>query len=157
MPNAMNKFNFGKNLRKVRLSKSISQDAMAYHIGISQKSYSRMENQSDVPVKERVDKTAIVLGVEPAELLPPITEPDVNYTYESGMGQKAKEILETRFGKLLIAAIGCALIPSVYSLTKSFCNQFGAPVYVTVIAAVVAGSATLAYIWYVVVKIKKAK
>jgi transcriptional regulator with XRE-family HTH domain len=154
----MEKFHYGKNLRKIRESKGISQEAMGYQLNISQKTYSRKEHKAAIPGTEEVNATAKALGADPSELLPPLEEPNLHLVQAqgSGMSYKAKEI-PTPFNTLTIIAIGCALMPSAYAFTQAMCIEFGASDDVVIIAPRLAAAAVFAYLWYWVWKIKRKK
>lgn len=60
----------GEKIRRQRVVKGISQEAMAYHLGISQNAYSKIErNETEATVK-RIYQIAKVLEVPVQALLP---------------------------------------------------------------------------------------
>ncbi len=59
----MEKFHYGKNLRRLRDSKDIKQVALGTDLDRSQASVSRMEAQAEIPAYELVEKTAASLDV----------------------------------------------------------------------------------------------
>ncbi len=64
-------FNFGENLRKIRASKGISQEAMANKMDISQTKYSRIERGKILPDQVFISIAAGYLEVAPKDLMPP--------------------------------------------------------------------------------------
>jgi len=74
----MNTFHFGKNLRRIRKEKDLSQEYIANDLNMSQSSYSRMESREKVPDDELVDKLAELLKEPRSKLLAPVKiEPEV--------------------------------------------------------------------------------
>src|SRR5258707_13246769 len=60
----------GEKIRRQRVIKGISQEAMAYHLGMSQNGYSKIErNETEATVK-RIYQIAKVLNVPVQALLP---------------------------------------------------------------------------------------
>lgn len=60
----------GEKIRRQRVIKGISQEAMAFHLGISQNAYSKIErNETEATVK-RIYQIAKVLNVPVQSLLP---------------------------------------------------------------------------------------
>ena len=60
---------FAANLRRLRHTKGLSQDDVAYEAGISRSYLSQLEKGAFYGSLKIVGKLAAVLGVEPAELL----------------------------------------------------------------------------------------
>ena len=58
-----------KNLRRLRLAKGLSQDALAVDAGVFQKLISGIENGRANPELDTLGKIATALGVHPRELL----------------------------------------------------------------------------------------
>ncbi|SDN15170.1 Transcriptional regulator, contains XRE-family HTH domain [Daejeonella rubra] len=65
----MKNFNFGENLRMIRIYKNVCQEGMASGLKISQASYSRIEASRDLPEVQVINKIAETLGVKPKDLL----------------------------------------------------------------------------------------
>ncbi|MDP3467061.1 MAG: helix-turn-helix transcriptional regulator [Daejeonella sp.] len=65
----MKNFNFGENLRMLRIYKNVCQEGMAAGLNISQASYSRIETCPDVPQVQVINKLADTLGVAPKDLV----------------------------------------------------------------------------------------
>lgn len=65
----MKNFNFGENLRMLRIYKNICQEGMATGLNISQTSYSRIEANPDEPDLQVINKLAEILDVKPKSLL----------------------------------------------------------------------------------------
>lgn len=59
---------FGKRLREIRLTKMLTQEAVAELIDIKPENYSRIENGLSFPKPENIVKLSEVLNVEIAEL-----------------------------------------------------------------------------------------
>jgi transcriptional regulator with XRE-family HTH domain len=57
-----------KNVRRLRLAKGLSQDALAADAGVFQKLISGIENGRANPEVDTLDKIAAALGVHPHEL-----------------------------------------------------------------------------------------
>lgn len=58
----------GQNIRKIRRSKDLTQEYMAFEMGISQKAYSDIENSK---VKINIDtltKISDILGIKPSDI-----------------------------------------------------------------------------------------
>ena len=60
---------FGQNLRRLRLVKHLSQEALAYEAGLDRTYISSLERGVYAATIEAVEKLAKPLGVEPHELL----------------------------------------------------------------------------------------
>lgn len=65
----MKNFNFGGNLRVLRIYKNVCQEGMAAGLNISQASYSRIEANPAIPDTPVIHKLADTLGVSPEDLL----------------------------------------------------------------------------------------
>ncbi|MBC7417975.1 MAG: helix-turn-helix transcriptional regulator [Pedobacter sp.] len=144
----MKTFNFGQNLRKIRQSKDISQEAMALKLNISQPTYSRIEGESKIPANAMVVRIAKVLDVDPSELMPPSTLKVI-------LGGKLKEVLNTRIGILIVFGSGLMLVISAHDLAQSFCIEFKTSDATRYIVKWTAAISTTAYIVYCVRKIMK--
>lgn len=157
----MGNFNYGENLRRIRTSKGISQEAVALHLNISQKTYSRMEHQAAVPDINIVHATAAFLGVEPSELLPPIAEIDPKAKPalpEVPWQHKAKEILTIPFfGPGLIVVIFVTLVPAAFGLAQGICLYLETSDETETIARRSASVVMFIFLWYWVKKIKKSQ
>ncbi len=60
---------FCQNLRSMRAAGSLTQEAMADRLGMTQPQYAKIENGSHVPSLVTVERITIALGVSVAELL----------------------------------------------------------------------------------------
>jgi transcriptional regulator with XRE-family HTH domain len=60
---------FAGNLRRLRHAKGMSQDDLAYEAGVSRSYLSQLEKGAFYASLKIVDKLAVALEVEPAELL----------------------------------------------------------------------------------------
>ena len=144
----MKTFNFGQNLRKIRQSKDISQEAMALKLNISQPTYSRIEGDSKVPDHDRVVSIAKVLDVDFSELMPPSTLKLI-------LGGNLKEFFNTRIGMLIVFGSGLTIVIAAHDLAQSFCIEFKTSDATRYIVKWTAAISTTAYIVYCVRKIMK--
>ena len=146
----MSKFNYGENLRNIRRAKNISQEAIASHLNISQRTYARRERQTVMRDKELTIKIANYFEIDPAELMPPLEKLDSQTTQATlGLGQKTKNLMNTKaFIWLFIIALGCAILPAVYALTQAFCIQFKASDPIIDWMPRATSLAMFAYLWY---------
>ena len=60
---------FAVNLRRRRHAKGLSQEDLAHEAGVNRSYMSKLEKGGSYPGLEIIGKLAVVLGVEPAELL----------------------------------------------------------------------------------------
>jgi len=60
---------FAANLRRLRHAKGVSQEVLAHEAGVNRSYMSRLESGASYPGLEIIGKLAVVLEVEPAELL----------------------------------------------------------------------------------------
>ena len=60
---------FAANLRRFRHAKGLSQEALAYEADVNRTYMSKLEKGGSYPGLEIIGKLAVVLEVEPAELL----------------------------------------------------------------------------------------
>jgi transcriptional regulator with XRE-family HTH domain len=65
---------FGDRLRRVRLNKGLSQEALADAAGLHRTHISLIERGRRSVRLETLERLARALGVQPAELLPPLNE-----------------------------------------------------------------------------------
>ena len=63
---------FAENLRRVRLARPLSQEALANEAGIDRTYVSSLERGIYSPTLDMLEKLALVLGVEPVELVTPL-------------------------------------------------------------------------------------
>ena len=63
---------FAANLRRLRHTKGLSQETLAYEADVNRTYMSKLEKGASYPGLEIIGKLAAVLEVEPAELLRPI-------------------------------------------------------------------------------------
>jgi transcriptional regulator with XRE-family HTH domain len=124
----MNKFHFGQNLKAIRLSKNITQDQMAFRLGIPQRTYSRIEDKPNPPNGRRVSELAKAVGVSPGELLPDfkaLETQDLSKQQGYGKSNPVAEFLMTYFGKFTYIVLCAIVFNIVYTATKSFCDEWG--------------------------------
>ena len=81
------KTKFGQNLKKLRKSKSLTQEQLAELLGIGLPNISYIENGKTYPSVYTVEKICNVLNVEPFELY--------NFTLNKDHTQKKNEMFET--------------------------------------------------------------
>lgn len=115
----MEKFNFEKNLRNIRNSKGISQDAMAFKLGISQTTYSRIERGEITPSYELTCKMAIEFDVLPEALTGPI-QPSVNKENPTS----AIPYLSKPIVMIIIVAASLFLIITIHSIFYTIADHF---------------------------------
>jgi len=101
------KYQVADNIRKIRTLRNYTQQFMAQELGISQKSYSNIENNIHTLSMERFLKIASILGVSPAELLHFSGRDIVGNTHKTSpgrdntaselllMAEREKKLLET--------------------------------------------------------------
>lgn len=58
----------GQNIRKIRRSKDLTQEYMAFEMGISQKAYSDIENSKVKINLETLTKISDILGIRPSDI-----------------------------------------------------------------------------------------
>lgn len=58
----------GQNIRKVRRNKDLTQEYMAFEMGISQKAYSDIENSKVKINLEILNKISIILEIQPSDI-----------------------------------------------------------------------------------------
>ena len=80
----MKNFNFGENLRMLRIYKNVCQEGMAASLNISQASYSRIEASQNIPEITVINKLSDTLEVRPKDLL------SANWYARALDGNKAK-------------------------------------------------------------------
>lgn len=110
----MENFNFGENLRQIRVQKGISQDAMAMNMGVNQTTYSRIERKECVPDKFYVDKAAEYLKVPVTDLLP-----------EGWDYSKRTTIFRPSLNRAAIILYRILLIVGAYDMALGFCDGAG--------------------------------
>jgi len=153
----MPKFNFGENLRNIRIVKGISQDVMAQKFAISQRSYGRLEKKSEVPVYDLVCRIAKILDIEPEKLLPPWDEFDPLYVRSVKVEKegKPKPFLNTSLGNIIIIGSSIAILGAVFEFTWGVCDALGMqPRNAAFIRWAVTGAVFL-FIFYSVKRIKR--
>ncbi|GGG59561.1 helix-turn-helix domain-containing protein [Epilithonimonas arachidiradicis] len=58
----------GKNIRKIRRDRDLTQEYMAFEMGISQKAYSDIENSKVKINLEILNKISAILSIKPSEV-----------------------------------------------------------------------------------------
>lgn len=154
----MEKFNYGANLRAIRQSRGISQETMAFHLNISQASYSRMERQPDGKNAVQVEEIAKILGVSASEL---INGTEAKVVHHQSRGReweyKAKEFLDQPIGLIIFWGSATALVSSVYEFSKALSVTFGASFTMMFVISIINTLATICYISYWFRRVKKLK
>ena len=140
----MKNFHFGQNLRYIRRTNLISQQAIADEMGISQTRYSKLERREGVPEYELVNGIAKATGVPIGDLLPP--DP-LNY--------KPKDILALPFGAFFIIACICSFYPDAGGIANRLCSFFDLSPGTTAIVCRLTIPAIIYLIWCVVTLIKR--
>jgi len=106
-------FNFGENLRKSRVSKGISQEAMANKMDISQTKYSMIERGKILPDQVFISIAAGYLEVAPKELMPP------------GWDQLKKVRVVNTLTRTGIITYRVLLAVTAYDIARGFCTGNG--------------------------------
>lgn len=155
----MDNFNFGKNLKKIRLIKGISQAAMASRLEISQATYSRLEHQSDIPDADMVNRLAEILEVPSADLLGPSGELELQTTLSTdvvGLGQGSKLVINLRkpIRKFLILLAAYLIVNVVYTTAKGAASGFGASDKTMIIVGLSVALLCSIFIYYLIRKNK---
>lgn len=122
----MKNFNFGENLRRIRVQKGISQDAIAMNMDITQTKYSRMERSECVPEKIYVDRAANCLEVSANDLIPP----GWDYT-------KNPTKLQESMTRPAIIAYRILLFVAFFDMARGFCDGAGITSMAVKIGAVI--------------------
>jgi len=107
----MENFNFGENLRQIRVQKGVSQDAMGVKLDINQTKYSRIERSECVPSKTYVDQAAEYLSIPALDLLPP----DWDYS-------KTLLIFRPSLCRAAIYAYRVILAVAFFDMARGFCD-----------------------------------
>lgn len=148
-------FNFGENLRDIRLLKGISQDAMARNLQITQTRYSKMERYSIIPEEIQISDIARVLDVPSADLLAPLDELEsATAVSSSTLASKSEIILRGPIRKLLILLAAFLIVNIVYSAVKGAASGFGASDKTMIIVGLSAVLLSSIYIYYWIRKMK---
>lgn len=139
----MTTFHYGENLRKLRQSKGISQEAVAMYLNISQATYSRIECQQTTTNYHQIFEIAKFLDVPASQLLSTIPSDIIqennNITkLENAIAYRRRLLTPlTRFVIFFIAF--CIVVPQLYIFSKELSVVFGASQSVTLfISGVVA-------------------
>lgn len=98
----------GNKIRQKRMEKGLSQNYIALQIGVSEKTYRRIENGESPLDIERLKSIADVLQVEPLELIDSESSPVFNSYHQKGgnanifvsFSEKEKELYENRIKHL---------------------------------------------------------
>jgi len=84
----------GQKLRVIREFRNYSQEHIAGKLGISQNSYSRIENNQTKLTAERLKQLAAILNVPPEELLSD-RDPVINFSIvQQGQEAQSQQLLE---------------------------------------------------------------
>lgn len=75
--NAAYRIAFGQRVRELRAERDVSQEALALRTGIARSYMGGIERGEKNPALDHIVRLAVGLGVEPSELMPPVSE-DVN-------------------------------------------------------------------------------
>ncbi len=134
----MKNFNFGENLRQIRVQKGVSQDAMALKMNIAQTKFSRIERSKSFPDSEFIDQAAEFLGILAKDLMP--ADWDGKKKYPNLVCSL------TRFGRLAYRVL---VVVATYDITRGFCSAVGITLeYQIIIIGIVFVSAGVAFLYY---------
>lgn len=106
-------FNFGENLRRIRVRNGISQEAMALKMDITQTKYSRIERGKHLPDKDFIEQAAAFLSISPKDLMP------------SGWDQVKKVKLACSLTPAGRIAYRLLLGLAAYDFARGFCTGAG--------------------------------
>jgi len=76
--------NIGENIKKIRELKNFTQEAMASNLGVSQKTYSNIENAGNVIAFDKIERIAEILEVNVTKILELNTEVILNNNGQNG-------------------------------------------------------------------------
>jgi transcriptional regulator with XRE-family HTH domain len=150
--NSSGEFHFGENLKYIRLSKEISQEAVAYGLGMSQATYSRIERQAALPNYELVRKMAEILKVGFAELVPEAAQ--FQQEVKVAVINVGKEFARSPVGLIVTIAAVAYLVDVVYQLTREFCLQLGTSPKALVMISCLCAFFTLVFCFRIILKIR---
>ena len=145
-------FHFGENLKNIRLSKGISQEAMAFGLAMSQATYSRIENQAVLPNFELARKMAEILAVRFAELIPEAVQ--FQQEVKIAVINVGKEFARSSVGMIITIAAGVYLGDMVYVCAQAFCRGFGTSNNTMTIISYSAAIACFIFLYYIVKKVR---
>ncbi len=125
----MKKLNYGEYLRKARKARGLNQEQFAELIGISQTTYSRIENGIVIPTQEMFEKIEAAL-----EKSQPVFAPDIEVldytTLVTTRGMGIGRILPGRSlaitTTIIKIAFALVLIDVAYDFGKGLCDGFQA-------------------------------
>jgi len=110
----MKDFNFGENLRQIRVQQGVSQDAMALKMNITQTKYSRIERSKSFPDSEFINQAAEFLGITAKDLMPADWD---------GKRKYPKLVCSlTRLGRLAFRVL---VFVAAYDMTRGFADGVG--------------------------------
>ncbi|MCY1524190.1 helix-turn-helix protein [compost metagenome] len=155
----MSTFNYGENLRLIRISKGISQEAMALALDISQATYSRIESQTTAFDYRLAFEMAKILNVPVTDLLPDVDMLELqNVVSKSGaglgLGRKTNKVLKRNLGKIKILVFAYVIVNVVYSAVKGICSAYETSHNTMMIAGLISALLTSLFIYYWVRKNK---
>lgn len=136
-------FNFGENLKKIRIKKGISQYAMANCLKISQASYSRLEAHAGLPAMDLLVQIAKEIDTPIECLLPP-----------HAIANDTKEFTKTRAGLIVVLAASAYLLDAVYKIVQGICLQYTSSATTVSVITWAAVGATFLFIYRTLWKIK---
>lgn len=145
-------FHFGENLKNIRLSKGISQEAMGYGLNMSQATYSRIERQVALPNFELVRKMAEILKVSFGELVPEAVQ--FQQEVKVAVINVGREFAQSPVGLIITIAAVAYLVDLVYLCAQSFCRGYGTSPTMLSIVSWTSGLATLLFCYHIIKKIR---
>ena len=142
----MKNFHFGQRLRRVRVDKGISQDALALSSNITQSRYSRIERSVDVPEITLVERFAKELGVPRSMLL---TDAELDqFVPKDSFEKRARELIFTPLGMIIVCGLSVSTIDAAVGSAMGFCLGFGTSKWTARVISDIVGGITLIYIIY---------
>ncbi len=141
----MEKFHYGENLKKIRLSKQLTQEKIALELDVAQRTYSRWERQAKVPKMAVVIKTSAYFKIPEQDLLPPngVLATSENQAF---LDEKLANFLTTPLHWILFLGATAALCEAVFQVTRGICESFALTNEISLKIACLTGILTLLYI-----------
>ncbi|MCY1528635.1 Helix-turn-helix domain protein [compost metagenome] len=155
----MGEFHFGDKLRALRKSRKLSQAEVAFHLNISQASYSRLENQKEVASPEMCQRIANFYKIDVEELDGTFEDPEFKAMKLVGgrrLLRKIKNALHTLGGIFIVLGVIAALANLVYLAILGFCKSMGLAPLTAEVWGTLAGIVVLIYIYYWIKKLRKS-
>ncbi len=141
----MEKFHYGENLKKIRLSKQLTQEEIALELDVAQRTYSRWERQAKVPKMAVVIKTSAYFKIPEQDLLPPdrAVKTSENQPF---FDEKLANFLTSPLHWILFLGASAVLCEAVFQFTRGIFESFALTNESSLNIARTTGTITLLYI-----------